>query len=86
MAMERHLWTSLTEMQYRDRANLLDFPISPSGLFGNAVYKKTAPRVQLLIHASPDVERCYLHFPKGGGGRASFAARDLWQKDMAKRS
>lgn len=34
---ERHLWLNLTGIKERDKTFLLDTPISPSGLFGNAV-------------------------------------------------
>lgn len=34
---EWHLWLSLTGIKEEDKAFLLDTPISPSGLFGNAV-------------------------------------------------
>jgi hypothetical protein len=34
---ERHLWLNLSGIREKDRAFLLDAPISPSGLFGDAV-------------------------------------------------
>ncbi len=35
--MERHLWLNLSQIKDKDRAFLLNDPISPSGLFGGAV-------------------------------------------------
>lgn len=37
VAAERHLWLTLSEMKERDRVCLMDAPIQPSGLFGDAV-------------------------------------------------
>ena len=37
VSTERHLWLNLTGIKERDRAFLLDAPVSPSGLFGDAV-------------------------------------------------
>ncbi len=37
VATERHLWLNLSGIKEKDRAFLLDAPISPSGLFGDAV-------------------------------------------------
>ncbi|KAI2668352.1 Transposon Ty3-G Gag-Pol polyprotein [Labeo rohita] len=34
---ERHLWLTLSDMKEKDRVFLLDAPLSPSGLFGDAV-------------------------------------------------
>ncbi len=34
---ERHLWLNLSQIKDKDRAFLLNAPISPSGLFGGAV-------------------------------------------------
>lgn len=34
---ERHLWLNLTGIEERNKAFLLDAPISPSGLFGDAI-------------------------------------------------
>ncbi len=34
---ERHLWLTLSNIKDRDRVFLLDAPLSPSGLFGEAV-------------------------------------------------
>ncbi len=34
---ERHLWLTLSQLNNRDRAFLLNAPVSPSGLFGGAV-------------------------------------------------
>lgn len=35
VSTERHLWLNLTGIKDKDRAFLLDAPISPSGLFGD---------------------------------------------------
>ncbi|KAL1269008.1 hypothetical protein QQF64_031297 [Cirrhinus molitorella] len=37
VAMERHLWLNLSELDDKDRFFLLDASLSPSGLFGDAV-------------------------------------------------
>ncbi len=37
VATERHLWLTLSQINDKDRVFLLDAPISPSGLFGDAV-------------------------------------------------
>jgi hypothetical protein len=37
VSTERHLWLNLTGIKDKDRAFLLDAPVSPSGLFGDAV-------------------------------------------------
>ncbi len=37
VSTERHLWLNLTGIKDKDRTFLLDAPISPSGLFGDAV-------------------------------------------------
>ncbi len=36
VATQRHLWLNLSQISEKDRVFLLDAPISPSGLFGNA--------------------------------------------------
>ncbi|KAI2645137.1 Transposon Ty3-G Gag-Pol polyprotein [Labeo rohita] len=37
VAAERHLWLTLSDMKEKDRVFLLDAPLSPAGLFGEAV-------------------------------------------------
>ncbi len=37
VAAERHLWLTLSDMKEKDRVFLMDAPIAPSGLFGDAV-------------------------------------------------
>ncbi|KAI2647309.1 Transposon Ty3-G Gag-Pol polyprotein [Labeo rohita] len=37
VAAERHLWLTLSDMKEKDRVFLLDAPLQPSGLFGDAV-------------------------------------------------
>ncbi|KAL0165789.1 hypothetical protein M9458_037633, partial [Cirrhinus mrigala] len=37
VAAERHLWLTLSDMKEKDRVFLLDAPLLPSGLFGDAV-------------------------------------------------
>ncbi|KAL0175067.1 hypothetical protein M9458_031035, partial [Cirrhinus mrigala] len=37
VAAERHLWLTLSDMKEKDRVFLLDTPLSPSGVFGDAV-------------------------------------------------
>ncbi len=37
VSTERHLWLNLTGIKERNRSFLLDAPVSPSGLFGDAV-------------------------------------------------
>ncbi|MCJ8738081.1 hypothetical protein PDJAM_G00031590 [Pangasius djambal] len=37
VAAERHLWLTLSDMKEKDRVFLMDAPLAPSGLFGDAV-------------------------------------------------
>ncbi len=37
VAAERHLWLTLSDMKDKDRVFLMDAPLAPSGLFGDAV-------------------------------------------------
>ncbi len=37
VAAERHLWLTLSDMKDKDRVFLMDTPLAPSGLFGNAI-------------------------------------------------
>ncbi len=37
LVAERHLWMTLSNIREEDRVFLLDAPLAPSGLFGNAV-------------------------------------------------
>ncbi len=37
VAAERHLWLTLSDMRDKDRVCLMDAPLMPSGLFGDAV-------------------------------------------------
>jgi hypothetical protein len=37
VATERHLWLSLSDIKEKDRVCLLDAPLQPAGLFGDAV-------------------------------------------------
>ncbi|MGL4479963.1 MAG: hypothetical protein ACRCVK_17290 [Aeromonas veronii] len=37
VATERHLWLNLSDIRDRDKAALMDAPLSPVGLFGDAV-------------------------------------------------
>ncbi len=37
VAAERHLWLTLSDIKEKDRVFLLDTPLAPSGLFGDAV-------------------------------------------------
>ncbi|KAG1925197.1 hypothetical protein F2P79_025690, partial [Pimephales promelas] len=37
VATERHLWLNLSEIKEKDRSVLLDAPMSPSSLFGDAI-------------------------------------------------
>ncbi|XP_048037449.1 uncharacterized protein LOC125262674 [Megalobrama amblycephala] len=37
VATERHLWLNLSDIRERDKASLMDAPLSPAGLFGDAV-------------------------------------------------
>jgi hypothetical protein len=37
VAAERHLWLTLSDIKEKDRVFLLDAPLAPSGLFGDAV-------------------------------------------------
>jgi len=37
VATERHLWLNLAEIKYKDRAFLLDGPVTPPGLYSDSV-------------------------------------------------
>ncbi len=37
VAAERHLWLTLSDMKEKDRVFLMDAPLAPSGLFGDAI-------------------------------------------------
>ncbi len=37
VAAERHLWLTLSDMKDKDRVFLMDAPLAPSGLFGDAI-------------------------------------------------
>jgi len=37
VATERHLWLNLAEIKEKDKTFLLDAPVDPPGLFGDAV-------------------------------------------------
>ena len=41
VATERHLWLSQTSMREKDKSVLLNAPVSPVGLFGDAVHSVT---------------------------------------------
>lgn len=41
VATERHLWLSQTSMKERDKSLLLNAPVSPAGLFGDALHSVT---------------------------------------------
>ena len=41
VATERHLWLSQTSMKEKDKSLLLNSPISPAGLFGDALHSVT---------------------------------------------
>lgn len=41
VVLHRHLWLTLSDVQEADRKTLLNAPISPAGLFGDAVEKVT---------------------------------------------
>ncbi len=37
VAAERHLWLTLSDMKEKHRVFLMDTPLAPSGLFGDAI-------------------------------------------------
>lgn len=41
VATERHLWLSQTSMKEKDKTLLLNAPVSPAGLFGDALHSVT---------------------------------------------
>lgn len=62
VSMERHLWLNLMGIKDRDRAFLLDVPISPSGLFGDAINTRfreaklyEEPFVRFLPHRAQEL-------------------------------
>ncbi|KAL0173082.1 hypothetical protein M9458_033393, partial [Cirrhinus mrigala] len=58
VAAERHLWLTLSDMKEKDRVFLLDAPLQPSGLFGDAVDSVVSryqeARKQAAAFQSPD--------------------------------
>ncbi len=44
VAVERHLWLTLSDMKDKDRVCLLDAPLSSSGLFGDAFRRRVNKR------------------------------------------
>ncbi|MCI4395880.1 hypothetical protein PGIGA_G00197280 [Pangasianodon gigas] len=71
VAVERHLWLTLSDMKEKDRVFLMDAPLAPSGLFGDAVSSVVDRGPQLrspdasgpgLSRAGPSgAERCTPH-------------------------
>ncbi|KAL0148900.1 hypothetical protein M9458_055704 [Cirrhinus mrigala] len=53
VAAERHLWLTLSDMNEKDSVFLLDAPLAPSGLFGDAV-KSVLDRRRSPRQSSPD--------------------------------
>lgn len=66
VVLERHLWLNLTQIQDRDKSFLLDAPLSPSGLFGEAIpvlsekYEATQKQSAAYQHMLP--RRQHLNF------------------------
>ncbi|KAL0166425.1 hypothetical protein M9458_038269, partial [Cirrhinus mrigala] len=50
VTLQRHLWLTLTDMRESEKAQLLDAPISPLGLFGDAV---GSPRNKRSVRCTP---------------------------------
>lgn len=58
MATERHLWLNLADIGRKEKAFLLDGPLSPSGLFGTsteAVVEKQRRSPMLLETSFPAI-------------------------------
>ena len=62
-ATERHLWLNLSGIKEKDKSFLLDAPLSPSGLFGDAVNtvvdRFQEARKQSLAVQDPSPSRLY---------------------------
>ncbi|KAL0165643.1 hypothetical protein M9458_037487, partial [Cirrhinus mrigala] len=56
VAAEKHLWLTLSDMKEKDRVFLLDAPLSPAGLFGDAV-NAVADRYQEARKQVPAFQR-----------------------------
>ncbi len=59
VVLQRHLWLNLADLKDADRKVLLNAPISPSGLFGDAVetiterFAETQKRAKAMSHVMP---------------------------------
>jgi hypothetical protein len=59
VVLHRHLWLTLSDVQEADRKTLLNAPISPAGLFGDAVekvterYSETQKKAKAMSHVIP---------------------------------
>ncbi|KAL0177570.1 hypothetical protein M9458_026464, partial [Cirrhinus mrigala] len=54
VTLQRHLWLTLTDMRESEKAQLLDAPISPLGLFGDAVgSEKFLEAQKQSVHSTP---------------------------------
>ncbi|KAL0175449.1 hypothetical protein M9458_027779, partial [Cirrhinus mrigala] len=58
VAAERHLWLTLSDMKEKDRVLLLDTPLMPSGLFGNAEASAVVQRYLSLAAGREQPQPC----------------------------
>ncbi|KAL0201989.1 hypothetical protein M9458_000007, partial [Cirrhinus mrigala] len=93
VAAERHLWLTLSDMKEKDRVFLLDAPLSPSGLFGDAVNavvdryqearKQAAAFQRFLPRRRPAHEAAELEQPRP---RTSSSYRETQKQSVATRT
>ncbi|KAI2663885.1 Transposon Ty3-G Gag-Pol polyprotein [Labeo rohita] len=93
VAAERHLWLTLSDMKEKDRVFLLDAPLSPSGLFGDAVNavvdryqearKQAAAFQRFLPRRRPTHEAAELEQPRP---RTSSSHRETQKQSVATRT
>ncbi|KAL0186202.1 hypothetical protein M9458_017872, partial [Cirrhinus mrigala] len=93
VAAERHLWLTLSDMKEKDRVFLLDAPLSPSGLFGDAVNavvdryqearKQAAAFQRFLPRRRPAHEAAELEQPRP---RTSSSHRETQKQSVATRT
>ncbi|KAL0203138.1 hypothetical protein M9458_001156, partial [Cirrhinus mrigala] len=93
VAAERHLWLTLSDMKEKDRVFLLDAPLLPSGLFGDAVNavvdryqearKQAAAFQRFLPRRRPAHEAAELEQPRP---RTSSSYRETQKQSVATRT
>ncbi|KAI2663288.1 Transposon Tf2-6 polyprotein [Labeo rohita] len=87
VSTERHLWLNLTGIKERDRSFLLDAPVSPSGLFGDAVnsvvtrFREARRHEEAFVRFLPAVLKRRDRRPPSPDQKESVASRAPPRKD-----